>query len=72
MARPRRRLADTHEAQPHDNEHPLFILYDGTTGKPKGIFHTSGGYLTKVAYTNAVVDGVHPRPTSGAPPTSAG
>ena len=53
--------SDTHEAQPHDSEHPLFILYtSGTTGKPKGIFHTSGGYITQAAYTNSVVHDLHP------------
>jgi acetyl-CoA synthetase len=48
-------------AEPFDSEHPLYILYtSGSTAKPKGILHTTGGYLTGVAATHRYVFDLKP------------
>ena len=48
-------------AEPMDSEQLLFLLYtSGTTGRPKGIMHTSGGYLTHVAFTHKYVFDLRP------------
>ena len=48
------------EPEHMDAEDPLFILYtSGSTGKPKGVMHTTGGYLTYVAYTHKIVFDYH-------------
>ena len=48
-------------AEEMDSEDPLYLLYtSGTTGKPKGILHTTGGYLTGVTATHRYIFDIHP------------
>ncbi|HET6865537.1 MAG TPA: acetate--CoA ligase [Solirubrobacteraceae bacterium] len=48
-------------AEELDAEHPLYVLYtSGSTAKPKGVLHTTGGYLTGIAATHRYVFDLHP------------
>jgi acetyl-CoA synthetase len=53
--------SDDCPAEPLDAEHPLYVLYtSGSTAKPKGVLHTTGGYLTGVAWTHKHVFDMKP------------